>query len=247
MRLIAHRGAPRLDVENTVESFLRAIEMGADSIELDVRFSKSGKAYVFHDRYLKRMTSKRGWFHRLSEEELAHIKLHHETLMGRKIPELKEVLANVWGKTEINIEVKEWHAQGLSNLVTLLKQYAPRHGLLLSSFNEKIIHSIQSEMGSDLRVAVNTNRGKDFSVRRAQFYGYEAVHTNRLSFDARKTEELQNVGIKTRVFTVNDPKEYIHFKNMGVDAIFTDDIVSMKAVKQSLGEVKTVDECKQTS
>jgi glycerophosphoryl diester phosphodiesterase len=37
---IAHRGASAYEPENTLRSFKRAIEMGAEMMELDVRFSR---------------------------------------------------------------------------------------------------------------------------------------------------------------------------------------------------------------
>lgn len=49
MRIIAHRSGPDIYPEQTILSALRALEMGADMIELDTRFSKDGKIVVSHD------------------------------------------------------------------------------------------------------------------------------------------------------------------------------------------------------
>ena len=51
--VIAHRGASGLAPENTMAAFRKAIEVGADGIELDVQLSKDGKVVVYHDLYLK--------------------------------------------------------------------------------------------------------------------------------------------------------------------------------------------------
>ena len=48
--IIAHRGAPKLARENTLMAFQKAIDLGADIIELDVRQTKDGELAVFHDQ-----------------------------------------------------------------------------------------------------------------------------------------------------------------------------------------------------
>lgn len=50
---IAHRGGSGLWPENTLEAFARAIEAGADGIELDVHLSRDGVLVVHHDESLK--------------------------------------------------------------------------------------------------------------------------------------------------------------------------------------------------
>ena len=47
--LIGHRGAPRERPENTLPSFLRALELQADGIELDVHCTSDRVVVVHHD------------------------------------------------------------------------------------------------------------------------------------------------------------------------------------------------------
>ena len=55
--LIAHRGASAHAPENTLAAFDRAIELGADEIELDVRMSADGVVVAFHDDRLDAKTA----------------------------------------------------------------------------------------------------------------------------------------------------------------------------------------------
>ena len=59
MELIAHRGASFAAPENSLEAFQRAIEQGADRIELDVRFTSDGVPVVMHDARTGRTLLKR--------------------------------------------------------------------------------------------------------------------------------------------------------------------------------------------
>jgi glycerophosphoryl diester phosphodiesterase len=52
---VAHRGEPRGCTENTLPALLRAIEHGADAIEVDVRCTEDGVAVVHHDETLSRL------------------------------------------------------------------------------------------------------------------------------------------------------------------------------------------------
>lgn len=49
VQVMAHRGASRAERENTVAAFLRAGQMGAHSVELDVRRSSDGVLVVHHN------------------------------------------------------------------------------------------------------------------------------------------------------------------------------------------------------
>lgn len=46
--IVAHRGAHDQVPENTLPAFERAIELGADAVELDVRLTADGIPVVYH-------------------------------------------------------------------------------------------------------------------------------------------------------------------------------------------------------
>lgn len=58
--VIAHRGASIEAPENTIAAFERAVELGADALELDVHLSADGQVVVLHDPTLDRTTNARG-------------------------------------------------------------------------------------------------------------------------------------------------------------------------------------------
>uniref|UniRef100_A0A3B3E324 Glycerophosphodiester phosphodiesterase domain containing 4a n=1 Tax=Oryzias melastigma TaxID=30732 RepID=A0A3B3E324_ORYME len=55
--LIGHRGAPMLAPENTIMSFERAVEAGAQGLETDVTISYDGVPFLMHDSTLRRTTN----------------------------------------------------------------------------------------------------------------------------------------------------------------------------------------------
>ena len=82
VRIIGHRGAMGYAPENTLESFKKAIELGCDAIELDVRLSKDGQLVVIHDAKVNRTTNGKGL---VSEKTLKELKVMVEQFCDKHL------------------------------------------------------------------------------------------------------------------------------------------------------------------
>jgi len=99
---VAHRGASAYEIENTMSAFRRAIELGADMIELDVHVSRDGVPVVIHDFWLGRLTNGRCWVRFKTLAQLKALTIRG----GEKIPTLEEVIDLVAGKCGLYIDLK---------------------------------------------------------------------------------------------------------------------------------------------
>jgi glycerophosphoryl diester phosphodiesterase len=68
--VVAHRGASAQLPENTMDAYRRAVEVGADAIELDVHLTTDGQLAVIHDDTLERTTDGSGAVAGFAMEEL---------------------------------------------------------------------------------------------------------------------------------------------------------------------------------
>lgn len=99
----AHRGLHGSGVEeNSTRAFALAIERGL-GIECDVRLSRDGRAVVFHDATLDRLTGKSG---RIDQLGVAEITALTHTTGGEPVPTLRDLLAQVAGRVPLLIELK---------------------------------------------------------------------------------------------------------------------------------------------
>ncbi|WP_028545940.1 glycerophosphodiester phosphodiesterase [Paenibacillus taiwanensis] len=95
LEIVAHRGYAAIFPENTMEAFRRSLDLGADSIELDIHHSKEGIPVIIHDDTLNRTTTGTGRIRDLTIAEIweadAGIKFKPE-FAGCKVPLLEEAL-----------------------------------------------------------------------------------------------------------------------------------------------------------
>lgn len=106
--IVGHRGTESFAPENTLAAFERAIELGADVIELDVRDTADGFLVVIHDATVDRTTDGYGRVDEmtLAEIEALSIRSRQPCIPPQKVPTFKETLAFLKGRIPINVDVK---------------------------------------------------------------------------------------------------------------------------------------------
>lgn len=120
---IAHRGYHDLAAgipENSRASFEAAIAAGY-GIELDVQLSADGRAMVFHDYHLGRLTGAEGPVRMRDATSLGQIGLSGG---AEGIPTLREVLTLVAGRTALLIEIKDQDGAMLTDVGPLERAVA---------------------------------------------------------------------------------------------------------------------------
>ena len=113
---IAHRGASDYYPENTLLSFEKAIEMGADMVELDIRLTRDKEAVVFHDKDVKYSRNEKKKISLLDLKEIESIKLNGD----QNIPIFRKVVKKLKGKCKIYIDLKDEDA--LDRIISILRE-----------------------------------------------------------------------------------------------------------------------------
>ncbi len=140
--VFAHRGANSFAPENSLSAFQKAIDMGCNGIELDVRLCASGELVVFHDKSTFRMTGVRGNIHKMSYPAIKSLRLKNPQGSPEKIPLLREVLMLARNRILINIDVKKdpFHRNDMEEkIVRILAEHRLEENIIISSFNPFIL------------------------------------------------------------------------------------------------------------
>lgn len=103
MKKIAHRGATDYYPENTLEAFNKAIELGYDGIECDVRRLSDGELVLMHDSSINRTTNGNGDLNHLSGLDLQMVAVGNRY----KVPTVAQVIEHILPRTWVNFELKE--------------------------------------------------------------------------------------------------------------------------------------------
>ncbi|HTY89620.1 MAG TPA: glycerophosphodiester phosphodiesterase family protein [Methanocella sp.] len=102
-QIVGHRGAPRQAPENTLLSFKRAMDIGVDWIEFDLRETKDGVLVVIHDDAVDRTTDGKGKVRDMTFRELHGLDAGN----GQEIPSLMQAIGLMKNYVKMDMEIKE--------------------------------------------------------------------------------------------------------------------------------------------
>ncbi len=205
--VIAHRGASADEQENTLPAFERAIEDGADYVELDVQLSADGTVVVFHDLDLDRLTALRGPLRRRPLAELREV----------GIATLAEAVELTRGRVTLMVELKSAHLYRRRDLVGSTLALLDDGDVVISFERRALLEALGRRPG--LRVLQHVGYG--VSIRRAAEYAW-AVGFHNPRVTARGVARARTLGLATTVYTVNDPIRMRQLAGLGVSGIFSD-------------------------
>ena len=236
---IGHRGSPgnpRIG-ENTIRSFKRALKLGANSIEFDVRRCKDD-IVVFHDETLARVTNGKriDEIRSLYYEEINMACLSHEVLAGiMDIPRLSTTLSTFGKKCFLHIELKE---QGLTDDVKAkICTLGTQNSVCVSAFDfgDKDAGDVSetswndvSRVGPEIHFALIASRkkaeylGPKFFTQIATDLGAYAIHVRQQGITGQLVRCAHNAGLLVNAFVANEQKDIVRLVNLGVDGIMSD-------------------------
>lgn len=214
----AHRGASGHAPENTLAAFEKAVDLGADWIELDV-YAIEGELIVFHDDRLERTTNGTGEVMQRSLDYLRGLDAGH----GEKIPFLSEVLSAVGGRIKINIELK---GPGTAlPVVSLINHYVETRDwryeqFLISSFDRDQVAAAGAAC-PQLSLALNVDESLPDYSSIASSLGLVSIHIHLPLLSSTTVRKIHQAGCRVSVFTANTDEEIARVKAAGADGVFT--------------------------
>ena len=216
---IGHRGAPREARENTLPSVERAIERGADAVEIDVHATADAILVVHHDPTFAEGVSPASLRGRaIAELSWAAVR-SAELAPGVGIPRLDELLDRVAGRAIVYVEVK---GAGIEQLVA---------DAVARSAATCAVHSFDHAAIERLRaIAPTIPRGILFESEPSALEdviertGARDVWPHWQLIDRPLVERVHAANGRVIAWTVNSSEVAAELARLGVDGICSDDL-----------------------
>jgi len=229
-----HRGAGALAPENSMAAFEKAIELGVDTLEMDVQATGDRVLVVYHDQQVDTSRCRRTdgaplrtrLFKNLLAEEVRALACEE----GARIPTLEDVLRVARAApyaVRVNVEIKRQDPErGISPeefaalLVDVLDRADMRGRALVQSFDVEALQAMRSLAPEIPRAAIARDRTALDAL--ADAAGASAVLPR---LDVLRREDVaafQARGVAVIPWVVNEPEAMRRMKEWGVDGIITD-------------------------
>ena len=233
--LMGHRGSPTLVTENTIPSFQKALDQGADGIELDIRLSKDGKVIVFHDEDLMRLADQKDRIQDITLDELKKIKLKKikDQIEDATIPALDDIIPLLPRMRVINIEIKSEKfyedLKILDHLASFIAKTDISSKCIVSSFNPYLLYKLKKKYPKIIQ-------GFLYSGYKSLVYNLfwmllcrpDNLHINHRAINPFIRWWAKHKGLYINVYTVNDCDTYHSLQQSKLDGIFSDNIEYLK-------------------
>jgi glycerophosphoryl diester phosphodiesterase len=239
--VIAHRGASLEAPENTLPAFERAIGLGADLIEVDVRQTSDGHIVAIHDETVDRTTDGSGAVRTMTLQQVRQLdagRWRGAEFAGMSIPTLAEVLDVTAERVKLALEIKAGspRSPGLeAAIVQRLQNRGRVHDVILISEDCQAIKQVR-RLDHRLPTAC-FRRGSPRLWRWYRRLGLSRLWISDYLFawpekvTAAVVEEVHRTGLKIitsleRSPTI-DPAEVRRLAHTGIDGIITNDIATL--------------------
>lgn len=232
--VLGHRGMGTGDGENTLLSLVRATQVGADGVELDVHQTIDGVVVVTHDSSLKRTMGVDLEIGGMTFRELKKMRL----IGPEKLTTIEKVYVELPDKAFINVEIKD--PRLAETLVPLISSFNALDRTLFSSFHHPCLLKIKKlHQDSLLGLLIGEDaRGKDpitYFGELLTVYKPYSLNLPVQMFEEFGLEKglgfiklVRNMGIKVALWTLNDPELLLKIKGE-IDIVITDNLQGIMA------------------
>jgi len=229
--IVGHRGDPAHEPENTIRSIVRALRVGADFVEVDVRLSKDNIPVIIHYETVDRTSNGHGYVREMTLKQLKMLDFGK----GEKIPTLEEVLEVVKKmKGKIIVEIKE---EGFEDkVIRMLEEKKMVNTSIVTSFNFEIIKRVK-KLNPDITVgAIFGKKFKGDMLETSLKLGANFAVPRYTLVTSEIVKRMHQSNLKVAVWTIDEPKDMVKFAKIGVDAIVTNNPeLAVKTLKNKSG------------
>jgi glycerophosphoryl diester phosphodiesterase len=239
---MAHRGWRGRYPENTLLAFTKAVELGADVLELDVHATRDGVLVVSHDDTVDRTTDGSGLLRNMTWAEVSRLDAGSSWTTdgesfpfrgrGLGLPALDEVLA-AFPQHWLNIDIKQHAPPIAEQLADLIREYRAEARVCVGSFSDDTIAAFRRSCPEAATAASPGEVRRLFLLSRLGLAGLYRRRTEVAVQIPRRQGRFTLITpgfvraahanrLAVHVWTVNEPAEMRELLEAGADGLITD-------------------------
>lgn len=219
--------------ENSLSSFIAAMDAGADGLSFDVEITLDGELVVMHDDTLDRTTNCTGCVSEMTFDEIRACRLLDGAgaVTDERPPSLLEVYSAIDGSAIMDVELKVFGSEcltdttGPAQLVEAVLDEITLIGgerrTIFSSFDETVADLVKTTRPGYYSALLSSDPGPEL-VETALRLKQNAIHP-RFSVSAETVESALEAGLQVNVWTVNTADSMQAQLDKGATAIITED------------------------
>lgn len=222
--VFAHRGASAYALENSFKAFEKALELGANGIELDIQLSKEGIPVVYHDPQLSRLVGSNKLVNDCTIAELQSFKLGkpwRRFFSSYRIPTFEAVLA--WANKHqlpLNIELKSTILDNQDALVQLLQGLKLPAGSHFSSFHYELLEVVKRHAPQHETALIATKKIKWDLL--CDYKAIDCVHMHKKYYKPRYLEACVASAKTCRFYAIDGSEKFLTNPHTSVVGWITD-------------------------
>lgn len=220
--VIAHRTTMGHAPENTLLGIRKAMELGCDGVEIDVRLCADGVPVLIHDDQLDRTTDGSGRVADASLRELVGI----DAGQGERIPSLRDALALVDGRMLLIIELKVTPGDDVAALcdsvLAEIRQADALPWTWLWSFDSETVIELASRAPAGRRIAHLCLAPTPDIWQIAAEHRLDGISMHGSGLTADHAAACRAHDMAAFVWTVNEASDIERFIQLGVTGIVSD-------------------------
>ncbi len=207
--VIAHRGASGHALENSISAFRRAIELGADGVELDLHVTRDGGLVVHHDAELPGL----GPIRSLEASAIQGVRLAN----GEPVPFLADALEAI-GPRDVWVEIKALDAQHDDSLLQALDRGPAPERYAVHAFDHRIVARLGARRPTLGRGVLLSSYLLD-PIALLRETGASTLWQEQHQVDGALVELVHRAGCRLVAWTANEPADIARLVALGVDGL----------------------------
>lgn len=216
----AHRGASSYAPENTLSAFKKAIELGANGIELDLKMTKDKKIVIFHDKLIDKKSNGTGKLKDYTYEELKN--LDFGSWFDKKYEGEHIVLFEDFAKEFLNknltfaIELKVLGIE--KEVLDIINKYKKHDNIYISSFKYEVLRNIR-QIDNNVKISWLVDKIDNDKISELLSINGNQICPNSNNISKSDIELVRRNGLSIRLWGIDNEEIMEKVYNLDIDGM----------------------------